>query len=311
MYDDLYYLVNFIPSLDLPSGLPESYDTNMAHGLPSLSATRPTYESEDSTFTGKTDSLVDHVRLRPSDQYPESSLSKLWPFGSKKTSSDDDRPYIRRHNSQEKIYEPHHGEGQNIPLEVALFMSSWVATIQRRKVVEVSTMNQLHQALGSLLDSLTSLERILTTPIPWSFNAHIWEVSWIYCLALPFQLIAGDFKWVTIPATIITTYIVMGYASIAEEIENPFGYDKNDLNLGYFCREIIAKELDAITARPHQNPENFIFTSTNQPLGPNQPPASVLINESLAELRARLAMSPAAAQTADATGSGSRTPMTV
>lgn len=33
-------------------------------------------------------------------------------------------------------------------------------------------------------DALASLERILLTPIPWSYAAHIYEVAWLYCIIL-------------------------------------------------------------------------------------------------------------------------------
>lgn len=172
-----------------------------------------------------------------------------------------------------------------------MFMSSWVNTMQHRKTIDVPTINVLLAAIASMNDSLVNLERILTTPIPWSYNAHIWQVSWIYCMALPFQLVSG-FGWITVPAVLITAYIVMGYASIAGEIENPFGYDPNDLNLGYFCQEVIAKELDATTARPFPDPAQWIFSSSNQILGPNMPAADRLADMSVQEIRARLASAP-------------------
>jgi putative membrane protein len=51
---------------------------------------------------------------------------------------------------------------------------------------------------------LVGLERILTTPIPWSYSAHIWEVTYVYCLTLPFQLYGSGFGWVTVPATVVS-----------------------------------------------------------------------------------------------------------
>jgi len=69
--------------------------------------------------------------------------------------------------------------------------------------------------------------------------------------------------------------------------------DKNDLNLGYFCREIIAKELDAITARQTSNPDDWIFANNNWPLGPESPAADRLAQAPLSEIRSRLAMAPA------------------
>lgn len=58
----------------------------------------------------------------------------------------------------------------------------------------------LMNGLLSLTDSLTGLERILTTPIPFSYSVHLWVVTIIYCLALPFQ-IWKTMGWITIPGT--------------------------------------------------------------------------------------------------------------
>lgn len=60
----------------------------------------------------------------------------------------------------------------------------------------------LLNSLLSLTDSLTGLERILTTPIPFSYSIHLWVVTTIYCLALPFQ-IWKTMNWITIPGTTI------------------------------------------------------------------------------------------------------------
>lgn len=56
--------------------------------------------------------------------------------------------------------------------------------------------------LTQLVDALTGLERILTTPIPFSYSVHLWVVTTIYCLVLPFQLV-GPLQWVVIPGTAI------------------------------------------------------------------------------------------------------------
>jgi len=48
-----------------------------------------------------------------------------------------------------------------------------------------------------------------------------------------------------------------------EEIENPFGYDKNDLNIDHFTHNIIRNELRAITAIPAPNPSVWAFSPEN------------------------------------------------
>lgn len=96
------------------------------------------------------------------------------------------------------------GIGQNVPLEISMFMSVWLAQMQRRKTIDVPTTNSLLACIQQMSEALVGLERILTTPIPWSYNAHIWEVTWVYCLLLPFQLYGARFRWLTIPGTMVS-----------------------------------------------------------------------------------------------------------
>lgn len=83
----------------------------------------------------------------------------------------------------------------------------------------------------------------------------------------------------------ITSYIVIGFAAIGAEIENPFGYDKNDLNLDFFCSSIIAQELAAITARPFPTPDEWVFSPNNQTLGLSGVGADTVLKEGLGTLR--------------------------
>ncbi|KAI5824652.1 UPF0187-domain-containing protein [Schizophyllum commune Tattone D] len=150
----------------------------------------------------------------------------------------------------------------NLPLELSLYLSSYISALQVRKAIDVPTINTMIAALNQLVDSLTGLERILTTPIPFSYSIHLWVVLIIYCLALPIQ-IWHYLTWVTIPATIIITFIFFGFLVAGEEIENPFGYDKNDLNLDHFTSNIIRNELRAITASPPPDPAHWAFVPQN------------------------------------------------
>ncbi|KIJ49262.1 hypothetical protein M422DRAFT_28203 [Sphaerobolus stellatus SS14] len=151
---------------------------------------------------------------------------------------------------------------QNVPLEITLYLSSYIAALQRRKVIDVPTINALFTALNGLVDALTGLERILTTPIPFSYRIHLWLVTTIYCIALPLQ-IWKTLGWITIPATSILSFIFFGFLVAGEEIENPFGYDKNDLNMDHFTQSIIRPELIAITSLPTPEPAEWAFSPMN------------------------------------------------
>ncbi|KAJ7769189.1 UPF0187-domain-containing protein [Mycena maculata] len=156
-----------------------------------------------------------------------------------------------------------HGVGShNLPLEITLYLSSYIAALQQRKQTDVPTTNTLLASLNQLVDALTGLERILTTPIPFSYSIHLWTVTTLYLLALPSQILA-TMGWVTIPATILLSFIFYGFLVAGEEIENPFGYDKNDLNLDHFTHNIIRSELRAITSASAPDPDRWAFSPEN------------------------------------------------
>ncbi|KAK2462823.1 hypothetical protein APHAL10511_005214 [Amanita phalloides] len=150
----------------------------------------------------------------------------------------------------------------NIPLEISLYLSSYISALQRRKLLDVPTTNTLFQSLNDLVGSLTGLERVLTTPIPFSYSVHLWVVTALYCWAMPFQL-WSTFGWLTIPGTTAASFIYFGFLVAGEEIENPFGYDMNDLNLDHFTHNIIRNELRAVTSAPPPDPADWVFSPEN------------------------------------------------
>ncbi|RIA91985.1 Bestrophin, RFP-TM, chloride channel-domain-containing protein [Glomus cerebriforme] len=94
--------------------------------------------------------------------------------------------------------------------------------------------------LNSLVDIFGNLERIGNTPIPFAYNIHLKQAVLIYVWILPFTLIAA-LSWFVIPTTVLVGFILFGVEAIGAEIENPFGYDKNDLPLDGYCKDLEAE----------------------------------------------------------------------
>ncbi|CAG8820882.1 34382_t:CDS:2, partial [Racocetra persica] len=115
----------------------------------------------------------------------------------------------------------------NLPLDIALYLNYYIS-----KIVIVTkdsaSITQMYNNLNTLIDCLTNLERVLRSPIPFAYAIHLFHTTWIFCLSLPFQLV-GDLDWVTVPIVFLTSLILLGVDEIADEIENPFGTDPNDL----------------------------------------------------------------------------------
>ena len=79
------------------------------------------------------------------------------------------------------------------------------------------------------LDDVTgACERIRNTPIPLSYSAYIKQFVLLYGLVLPFGLVR-EFRYATIVASMLVFFATMGLELLAEEIEEPFGTDRNDL----------------------------------------------------------------------------------
>ncbi|RDL40222.1 Uncharacterized protein BP5553_00201 [Venustampulla echinocandica] len=133
----------------------------------------------------------------------------------------------------------------NLPLEISAYLSAYIEEIVNNGTMKSPTVvGQMLTSLSALTDSQAAAERVLTTPLPVGYNILISQIVLLYVYLLPFQLLES-LKWVTIPGTIAAAYIILGLASIGNELENPFGDDVNDLPLDQYCADL-AKELNVM-----------------------------------------------------------------
>jgi ion channel-forming bestrophin family protein len=92
-------------------------------------------------------------------------------------------------------------------------------------------------------------ERIKTTPIPYSYSMYIKKFLFIYTMTLPLAFVV-EFGYWTVVLVVLIFYILVSIELIAEEIEDPFGKDINDLpverismNIKRNVKEIIQVDL--------------------------------------------------------------------
>lgn len=247
-----------VPPVTSPSLSPGGYGYGGVGGRPPFSA-----QTAASQFT-----LSDPNALLPARMPPKSTVLDIWPLSLV-------AKHLVRHGKANvsgrkaaRLRAKLGGMGadggvksKNLPLEISFYLSSYLAAQQARGVPP-SGMTAFYTNLQALVDALTGLERILTTPIPFSYAAHLWTVTTLYCLLLPFQVWSG-FKWLTIPATAILSFIFFGFLVAGEEIENPFGYDANDLNMDHFTHNIIRAELRSLASTPPPKLEEWAFSRHN------------------------------------------------
>jgi putative membrane protein len=95
----------------------------------------------------------------------------------------------------------------------------------------------LNDELKSFTDNIGACERIKNTPIPYSYNIFLKKMIFLYIMSLPI-FFGSEFGYTTVPITIIVLYVFASIELIAEEIEDPFGDDANDLPLDDICANI-------------------------------------------------------------------------
>jgi putative membrane protein len=155
----------------------------------------------------------------------------------------------------------------NVPLEILLELSAYSGYLAKNGLLSPAIAANYGMSLTALQDVCSNLARIRSTPIPFAYQAHLRMSLWIYLFFLPFQIVQSV-GWVTIPGTAFSAFLLSGFLEIGQEIENPFNYDHNDLDLDQFCLAL-QREMHQITARTIHEPHQFMFNAWNQPFAPS------------------------------------------
>lgn len=137
----------------------------------------------------------------------------------------------------------------NPPLEVAFWIGDYLQQQYYRNCLNIYQMSDIQKLLDTLVDILGGCERILKTPMPLGYAIHLKQLLLIYCLFLPFTMV-GDLNFWTGPIVALVSFTLFGVEEIGFEIENPFGYDGNDLPLSAICNTMRRNIEDLITLSP-------------------------------------------------------------
>jgi len=121
-----------------------------------------------------------------------------------------------------------------LPLEIAYHIQGY---IYQQKQLPPTVITPVYNSISSIIDSFTTCERILYTPIPLIYGIHIKHALIIYLLTLPLQIVPTC-GWAAVIIVLLTSFTFFGIEAISSEIENPFGSDMNDLKLDEFCQQI-------------------------------------------------------------------------
>lgn len=126
---------------------------------------------------------------------------------------------------------------KHIPLALTQLVYQRLIELKRKGGITEIDFLILDKGLNNYLDCVGACERIKNTPIPFSYSLFIKKFIFIYVTTLPlaFVTIFGYFS--ALIATFVF-YVLVSMEVLAEEIEDPFGVDDNDLPTDAICEKI-------------------------------------------------------------------------
>lgn len=117
---------------------------------------------------------------------------------------------------------------KHVPNQTAMLMYQHIQQLYNEKKITDEQLLFLNAELQSFTDICGACERIKNTPIPFSYSVFIKKFIFFYIMTLPFGYVF-QLGYYVVPVVAFIFYVLASLELIAEEIEDPFGGDQNDV----------------------------------------------------------------------------------
>ena len=132
---------------------------------------------------------------------------------------------------------------------ILLLMGEWLAVRRRDGQLSDILFHSLINRLNDMSAVLAGCERIANTPVPFAYTLILHRTVYLFCIMLPFALVV-DLHYMTPFISVLISYTFISLDTLAEELEDPFGTENNDLPLDAICNAI---EIDLLQMNDETN----------------------------------------------------------
>ncbi|MEO7768126.1 MAG: bestrophin family ion channel [Ferruginibacter sp.] len=144
--------------------------------------------------------------------------------------------HLRAENTRLALFEQdadhplfkHIDKEKHIPNQVSLLIFKNIQQLYKQGKLTGEQLIFLNNELQSFTEICGACERIKNTPIPFSYSVFIKKFIFFYVMTLPFGF-AFSLGYYVILVVAFVFYVLASLELIAEEIEDPFGFDDNDV----------------------------------------------------------------------------------
>lgn len=145
-------------------------------------------------------------------------------------------------NTQEELNEIDHDK--HVPNQMAALLFKKCNTLFETGKIKGEQLIVINSELQSFTDISGACERIKNTPIPFSYSAFLKKFIFFYVMTLPWGYVY-NLGYLVIPVVAFIFYVLASLELVAEEIEDPFGTDSNDLPMDKMS-ENIKRQIDEL-----------------------------------------------------------------
>lgn len=126
---------------------------------------------------------------------------------------------------------------KHIPNQIAGVMIRRANRLYEEQKISGEQLLMINSELSAFTDICGACERIKNTPIPQSYSAFIKKFIFLYIASLPWGY-AFTLSYFVAPVVATVFYVLGSLELVAEEIEDPFGNDDNDLPMSKIASNI-------------------------------------------------------------------------
>jgi len=134
-------------------------------------------------------------------------------------------------------------EIKHVPNAIAFGIIKEVNKLKKENIIDAEQYRVLDNEIVALTDVTGICERIKNTPIPYSYVMFMKKFIFVFMITLPFAFV-DLFGYYTIGIVVLLLYILLSIELLAEEIEDPFGKDENDLPTDELAEKIKANIIE-------------------------------------------------------------------
>ena len=124
-----------------------------------------------------------------------------------------------------------------IPNLLVLEMGIWLKDLRTGNHIDPLLAANIDHNLNELSNIIGGCERIASTPIPYTYKVLLHRTVYIYCFLLPFGFV-DSLSWMMPLIVTFIAYTFVALEAVADELEDPFGTEPNDLALNALCAMI-------------------------------------------------------------------------